>query len=228
MVMVPKGDRANVADMEQARRKKKGGRPSGLGYDPVAGEEVATETLERSLADVDPESDVFAQVGKRGYSEHRFYIRSTDANGHGDHLRVRLPQGIEAQVYGIVRDVPEYRTIQYLIRDALVHRLEYLQKRYRLTDDARRLMELERWRADSEKRSAEISALTATVTDVADKLTAAWEAKDYALFAQELNEADEQIDWLREPYKTRLVDIVTDWKRRGRKELDRVRDQMDE
>lgn len=227
MVMVPKGPRANVSDIE-AQRRKKGGRPSGLGYDPAEGEEYATPTLERDRAAADPESDVFAQVGVRGYSEHRFYIRSTDAKGHGEHLRVRVPQGIEAQVYGAVRDVPEYRTVQDFARDAMVHRLEYLQKRYSLSDDGRRTLELERWQADSEKRSAEITTMTSAVVDVAAKLADAWDAEDFSLFAQELGEAEEQVDWLRDPYKSRMLRVIEEWKRKGKAELERIRRQRDE
>lgn len=226
MVMVPKGPRANVRDIESAPSSRPRGRPSGLGYDPEASEEYATETLERHGSD--PETDVFSLVGKRGYSEDRFYTRSTDAQGHGEHLRVRMPQGIEAQVYGAVREVSEYRTVQDLMRDAVVHRLEYLQKRYKMSDEARRLLELERLRADSDRRSQDIDTMTDAVVDLGEKLSKAWEAKDYAMVAEELEEGSELIDWLREPYRGQVKQLLADWRARSKEAIDARQKQQEE
>lgn len=224
MAIVPKGPRANVTSIDAKRPR---GRPSGLGYDPETGEEITKPTLERGQR-ADPESDIFALVEQRGYSEDRFYTNSSDVRGHSKMLRIWIPQGIDAQVYGAVNEVPQYRTVQDLVRDAILHRLEYLQRRYQLTDDGRRLLELERWRADSEKRSLEIDTMTGAVDGVSDKLMKAWEAEDYSLFAQELTEAEEQVDWLRDPYKTRMLEVIANWRRKGKAELERVRRQLEE
>lgn len=229
MVMVPKGPRANVSDIGAAREKRARGRPSGLGYDPSTGEEVIGPTLERQPGEADPESQVFAAYGKQlGYSEDRFYTKSSDQRGHSQMLRVWLPQGIDAQVYAAVNDIPQYRTVQDFVRDAIVHRLEYLQKRYKISKAMQRLLDLERSRAESERRSAEVDTMTAAIDEVAAALTKTWEAGDYALFAQEIDEAEALIDQLRDPYQQRLSKMVGDWKRRGRDELERIRQQMDE
>lgn len=223
MAMTPKGPRAATAatlgDIDSQRAKRARGRPSGLGYDPATGEEFAKPTLERGAAELDPESDVFAQIGARGYSEDRFYCNSSDQRGHSKMLRVWIPQGIDAQVYGAINEIPQYRTTQDFIRDAMLHRLEYLQKRYSLTDQGRRLLEIERWKADSERRSTEIQTMTSAVGSVADRLAESWAAEDYQLFKQEYEEAKDQIDWLRDPYKARMVELLKEWGRKAGAEI---------
>jgi hypothetical protein len=219
--IVPKGPRANVSSLATARKRVRG-RPSGLGYDPEASEEYASPTLEQHGAD--PDTDVFALVGQRGYSEDRFYTKSTNQQNHSKELRVALPQGLDAQVYGVVRDVPEYRSLQDFFRDAIVHRLEYLQKRYRISESGRRLLELERLRADSDRRSADIDTMTEAVSDLGVKLTKAWEAQDYAVLVEELEEGAELLDWLRQPYRGQVERLLDEWKGRAR---DKIKERME-
>lgn len=237
MTLTPKGPRAataatagsaSISNIDSQRAKRQRGRPSGLGYDPESGEEVAGPTLERFPGDADPESDVLAVIGTRGYSEDRFYTKSSDERGHSKMLRLWIPQGIDAQVYGATNEIPQYRTVQDFMRDAIVHRLEYLQKRYKLSDQGRRLLELERWKADSERRSVEIQTMTSAVNGVGERLTEAWAAEDYSLFVQEMREAEEQIDWLRDPYKERMITLLKEWKRKAASEIAKVRDKNEE
>lgn len=222
MVLVPKGPRANVSDMEAARSKR-AGRPGGLGYDPATEAEHAGTNYRE-----DGETDVWAVVGRRGYSEHRFYTRSVNSHNHGERTTIRIPQGFDSLLHSIVREVPEYGHLNDMIRDALVHRAEYIQRRYKLNPETQRLLELERLRADSDRRAQDIATMRATVDDITAKLQDAWDGGDYGMFAQELDEADELIDWLREPYTSRVVGLVKDWKVRAKVELERLRQQSED
>lgn len=225
MGIVPKGPRAGDAASAAATAKvrdigsakSKGGRPSGLGFDPSTGEEVYAQTYR-------PESeyDVFGTVRATGYSEDRFYTRSVNADGHGERITVRVPQGIDSQLYAAVADIPEYRSIQDLFRDAVMHRLEYLQKRHKLSEDAIRMLVLERYRADSDRRSQEIDNLTAAVESIEEKCQKAWTTGDYQLLAEELERGGETMEWLREPYKGRAEGILKEWKQKARGELERL------
>ena len=218
--MVPKGPRANVSDMEAARRKK-GGKPGGLGYDPAAGQEHASATYRQ-------EYDPLAPEGMPGYDERRFYTRSVDANGHGEKMQVRVPQGVDAQIYGAVRDIPEYRHVNDFWRDAAVHRLEYLQRRHLMSPAMLAFLQLERWQADLERHDAEIIHKTALIDDVAAKLERAWGAEDYGLFALQLEEAERQVDALRDPYQRRLIAVLKEWRHKGRAELERLRQEQED
>lgn len=216
--MVPKGPRAGeatVRDITSARSK--GGRPSGLGYDPATEQEHQTGASRQPRAD--PETDVFNVVGQRGYSEDRFYTKSTNEHNHGAELRVRVPQGIDSQIHAAVSDVPEYRNAQDFWRDAAVHRLEYLQKRYSISEEGQRFLELERLTADRERRTRDIDTMDATVTDLGEKLERAWSRRDYGMLAKELEEGDELIDWLREPYHSEVRDLLAEWNRKARAKI---------
>src|SRR5690606_13479962 len=88
----------NVRDIEEGKGKgrggggggrRRGGRPSGLGYDPAKGEEVRSETyLDAATRESTSETDVFTLVNERGYRPERFYTRSINADGHGEKLNV--------------------------------------------------------------------------------------------------------------------------------------------
>lgn len=214
MGMVPKGpagDAKKVRDIDTAPSKM--GRPSGLGYNPATGEHHQTGQRDAS------ETNVFDVIPAKGYSEARFYTKSTNEHNHGEMLRVRVPQGIDSQIYAAVNDIAEYRSQQDFWRDAAVHRLEYLQKRYSISEEARRLLELERMTADSERRNTDIKIMRATVANLNDKLTEAWDALDYGMLAKELEEAEELVNWMREPYCSQVQTILKDWNDRSRQKI---------
>lgn len=221
MTIVPKGPRAGNATGAAVRHidsaKSRGrGRPSGLGYDPSTGQEQYAETYQ------DAEYDVFGTVREAGYSEDRFYTRSTDLRGHGSVLRITMPQGLDSQVYAAVNEIPEYRSVQDFFRDAALHRLEYIQRRYKISEGGQRMLVLERYRADREQRSQEIDSLTTTVEEISEGCQKAWDANDYGLLAQELEKGGEAMEWLRDPYRSKVDKILKDWKGRAKEELTKM------
>lgn len=62
------------------------------------------------------------------YSQNKFYTKATDGRGHSENVQVKLSPNIIGALSSIVQSkgIPEYRTIQDIIRDAVVHRLHYL------------------------------------------------------------------------------------------------------
>lgn len=210
-----KRPRAAVRDISTAPSRGRG-RPAGDGYDPETGEEMMG-TRGKS-----PEYDVLALVDERGYRPERFYTRSLDKRGHGENLRVRVPQGIDSQMYAAVKEIAQYDSLQDLIRDAVVHRLEYLQHHYALTDDVRRMVELERMEADSDRAVAEVQSMSASVKQLDEALKEHYEAHDWQMFADELIRGDERAEWLREPYQQRALDVLREWRTRGRTALEKL------
>ncbi len=63
------------------------------------------------------------------YSPDKFYIKATDDHGHSELVHLKVPPGVLSAIAQIVqsRAIPEYRTSQDLIRDAIIHRLHYLR-----------------------------------------------------------------------------------------------------
>lgn len=201
-----------------------GGRPTGLGYDPASGEThrgksklyAPKETGEGSRAEV----DVFSLVDEKGYRADRFYTRSTNQDGHGEKLQVRVPQGIDSQMHAAVSEIPEYRSLQDLARDAIVHRLEWLQQHYKLSDSARRFVELERHTADMNRITSEITTMTNAVDDLKMGLETAYASRDWGLMKEVLDNGDEMVEWMRDPYRARVVQEMKDWRGRVKEELE--------
>lgn len=64
------------------------------------------------------------------YSPDRFYTRATDKKGHSETVHLKIPPELASAIAHIVqsRAIPEYRTSQDMIRDAIFHRLRYLRE----------------------------------------------------------------------------------------------------
>lgn len=216
-----KRPRAGVRDIATARGRKGRGRPAGLGFDPTAGEDVRGATYKDSSGD-DGEFDVFTLVDERGYRPDRFYTRSVNADGHGERMQVRVPQGIDSQILGVIKDVAQYRSPQDFWRDAALHRLEWLQHNYTISDSLRRFLELERMQADSDQAVDEVRTMKASVERLGEALGEHYEAGDWQMFADELIRGDERAEWLREPYRAKALHVLKEWRTRGRAALEKM------
>lgn len=193
------------------RAANRGGRPSGLGYDPETGESHSTG-----------EHDLFTFTGgEKGYRPDRFYTKSTDQRGHGEKIQVRVPQGIDSQVHAAVRDIPEYRSLQDFVRDALVHRLEWVQKQYQLGEEAERILALERFEADNKAYRDDMERMDQASTELEESLVIAVERKDWSTFTQVLGQGDELMEWLRDPYRTKCAEVLQTYRLRHRDDVRR-------
>lgn len=200
-----------------------GGRKDSLTYDPSTGEEVTPKGYKASATrDSEIEFDVFTLVDDRGYREDRFYTRSVNADGHGTRMQVRVPQGIDSQMHAAVAEVPEYKTVHDLIRDAVIHRLEFLQKRYNLGDGARRMLELERIRAGMAHRNQETEEMQGAVDDLEEKLQSLYNKEDWSMMLEEFDKGSELLDWLRDPYRSRAAEIMGKWKATTKRQIQRM------
>lgn len=212
------GKQAEVRHIKSAGHG--GGRKTSFTYDPATGLESAPKGYKsEATRDSDSEFDVFTLVESHKYREDRFYTRSVNADGHGERMQVRVPQGIDSQMHAAVGEVPEYKTIHDLIRDAVIHRLEFLQKRYNLGDGARRILELERIRSDMSKQNQETETMQEAVDDLNDSLQRLWDKQDYGMMAEVLTTGGEMFEWLRDPYKGKALATLERWKATARVEL---------
>lgn len=69
------------------------------------------------------------------YDQDRIYAHSTDGKGHYERIRVKLTPSMEAELARLVASQAlPYRTIEDVIRDALVHRLHYHMTTVRISN----------------------------------------------------------------------------------------------
>lgn len=217
--MVPKGDASNVRSIKSAGHA--GGRRTSRTYNPATGEDAASRG---SLA----EYNAFT-VETSGYREDRFYTRSVDADGHGQKLNLRVPQGIDSQMYAAVAEIPEYRTIHDLIRDAVLHRLEYLQKRYSLSHKAQIMLSRERAKADRHERVQDSDEQEAMVKEMDDTLGMLHQRGDWSLLAEELEADSETAEFsMRGEYQRQAQMVIRKWKEKSKEQIAKHREMLDE
>ena len=215
------GGGSNVRSIRSAGHG--GGRKTSTTYDPATGLESTPKGYKaEATRESDAEFDVFSLVDDRKYSEARFYTRSVNADGHGERMQVRVPQGIDSQMHAAVAEVPEYKTIHDLIRDSVIHRLEFLQKRYNLGDGARRILELERIRSDLTRHSQETETMQEAVDDLEAALQRLWDKQDYGMMREMLDTGSEMYEWLRDPYKGKALGVLERWKATARVEMEKL------
>lgn len=88
-----------------------------------------------------PDDDSWS-VQSHGYKISNFYTRSTDSRGHKESIHLKVPPEIASTMSQIVQkgSIPQYRTVQDLIRDAIVHRLHYLNEQHLMDQESHRLV----------------------------------------------------------------------------------------
>ena len=71
-------------------------------------------------------ADPFDLSDRTAYSVTRFYTRATNAHDHSRNVQVPMPSDIHAEIMRWVGIIPEYRSAQDVIRDAVRHRIQQL------------------------------------------------------------------------------------------------------
>lgn len=148
--------------------------------DPFRGH-IDAETMIRQAGENLPPS----MVPHDRYSPDHFYTRATDNRGHSREFRVPVPQDLGALVEMCWRAIPDYRSPADFIRDAIIHRGQYLADSYgrlELTDGLVRqrvMAELERMEIEQEQEAVYV----ARMNDVLDEEIARGSKRGVALAA---------------------------------------------
>jgi len=144
-----------------------------------------------------------------GYDPHHFYVSSSDGNGRTSAMRVNVPPAILAEMTAIVQSgrVAEYKTVQAIVRDALVHRMRFLSKA--LKD--RRIGNAVTWemhQAQIDRVNAEIDSIDRFMASLEEALKRAAKAQDWVLLEDLVRDYQVQIVKMREPYRRQALAMV--------------------
>lgn len=145
--------------------------------------------------------DPFGTDSGRGeYSPDKFYTASTDDKGHHAALRTTsIPPYIQSAMREIIeqRYIPEYRQMGDIVRDALVHRLQYLKKHHpRLSELGRLILAQENMerRLQIRKEAIRLAERCAEVVKASISVGDTDEAKEaIAEFLEALVDVDEKV-----------------------------------
>lgn len=146
--------------------------------------------------------------GANDYDPDEFYVRSTNKHDHSEQTRLRIPGDVLAELGALIasKDIPEYRTISDFFRDAAVHRLHYIAE----MSGSERMMylvqtEVRAARIDAAEREA--AANQAIVDGWGKRVKAAKDGRDEIGLGKAREFIQDDIEWIREPYRSMLVEI---------------------
>lgn len=162
---------------------------------------------------VDPHTershDPFKLEGSDDYSEEFFYCRSTDGHGHSDNYQVRVPPEISAALGWIVQSgkIPEYRKIQAIFRDALIHRLHFISS---LMDDPRleEVVTVERQLTKLYNRQQKMKAIKDVIAQTESILREAAEIEDWDSLGDSIQDAEQAAELMPRPYQIKLEQVM--------------------
>ncbi|GIV04083.1 MAG: hypothetical protein KatS3mg015_2913 [Fimbriimonadales bacterium] len=151
--------------------------------------------------------DPFAQESHE-YSPNKFYTRAVDKQGHKETLHVPVPPAIYAAVSELIasRKFPALRTPQDFVRDAIIHRLHYLSTM--AGGDYDDIVARETFLADVQRLKSEATELEQLLLQTEELLKIAQSTADDQLFDTAIEHAMDRADSIREPYRTRLHQLV--------------------
>lgn len=143
-----------------------------------------------------------------GYSIHEFYMDASDSRGHNRQQQFRMPEHVIGEVASIVNrgDTP-YRTPSDLYRDAINHRLHYINKVYVGSDRLQSMLDIEKRATQLEADRREIDAHKAYLENVKRVLDDAKEFEDWGLLKDTVKEIREDTVKMRSPWDKRTLEL---------------------
>lgn len=150
-----------------------------------------------------------------GYSVEKIYPAARITSGSKDDVAVsftvRVPAWMSRQIDEIIQGavIPEYGTRQDLFRDALLHRMVWIQERLG-SQRLRSRMTVAMLDADIELQTREIEQTMAVLEKTKRLLEHARSVKDHGLVAEIRSWGRDSATQLREPYRGELLAILGD------------------
>lgn len=145
------------------------------------------------------------------YAVNKFYTSSIE-NKHGNHRTIKnvpIPPGLMGQMSALVQSgrIPAYKTIQDIVRDAIVHRLHYLAD---FTADAEMKSVVEQEVLDSNriKIMDRMKKYKDTVSQFTDALFLTKMERDTEAYTAVLKELNTAIPFYPEPYRSQLENLA--------------------
>lgn len=162
---------------------------------------------------------------KADYDINRFYCRAKDKDGHSTTVHVKIPDDLAGELAALVQSgrISDYRTMQDVMRDGLVHRLHWvLEHIHDLPNEeslrsalARQVVHNETLRYQEEL--AELSALPGAIETVCET---ALQSGDLEQLGRYLEMQTEHVEHLREPFRTQILSIIDRYGQRIRDRLE--------
>lgn len=147
--------------------------------------------------------------GATKYDPNAFYIGTRNGYDHSARSTVYLRPELQAAILEMIgtRVIPEYKTFQDVVRDALHHRMEALRTVVN-TPEFEEIVRDERRRATKAKFERKMKEMTDEVASLEETLKQAWQCNDNETLAGVINEYETQLEDFREPYRNQIEQLI--------------------
>lgn len=161
------------------------------------------------------------------YREDEFYTRSVDGKGHQKHLRVNVPPVMFARMNELANDdgLPDYRTVQDVARDAIEHRLKWLQDNKGVLEEYEQAGQVSRAMSRVESLRAKTQELDNFIDQLHQGMAEAQRSLDLIRVEELTSIAATTLDSLAGDQYEQVRDIWKDgqgWLRRFREQVDKA------
>ena len=164
-------------------------------------------------------TDPWGVAQSNKYSVDNFYTGTSGNNTTTNIGAVRLPSSLYAEMAALIQSgvVPEYRHMQEIIRDAVIHRMKYLGEQRKQGNLVREVTVHMRLDAiDKLKKRRE--ACEAIVRTSRDEFTIASGEENLHGIVDSLREAIDSLEILAQPYRGQMEEMILKYEER-RKQL---------
>lgn len=141
------------------------------------------------------------------YDPSRFYTGSKDRQGHSTVIHVKIPDHFVGRLNEMRDLVKEYRSHADMVRDALIHRVYWLEENLEglePSDLTKAIMLHE----SLDRRRREIQSMTDLVKSAEDVFSSLKALNDVNGIVEEMEMHRNIAFTVREPYRTRLLDVL--------------------
>lgn len=155
--------------------------------------------------------DPFELDDVRSYAATKFYCTSTNANDHSDFIKVRVPQGYAGMLRAAGEKFPQYRgDVGAVVRDAIVHRLHYLNEEYLHDPAFEAELEIERVNLQVVALGQRMETLRRNVEKLTQVIYGARDTGDRDTLLQAIELAETQAQLLPEPYRGQVEELISE------------------
>lgn len=158
------------------------------------------------------------------YDPSAFYCETTDSKGHGDTVSTKIPPHVKGMLMHMVSEYPQaYKNIAAVVRDAIRHRVEYLERNKGMLADSEAVRLYKMLEHDLQTRHVRES-LQRMVDEIREQSRAFIGSNDYEGWVEWVTRKEADLQFIREPYRTagmRRIKAAT-------KRWDAIRSEMDD
>lgn len=147
----------------------------------------------------------------QGYDVSKFYVKGSDTKKgqQREHFRVYLQPHLADQIAELIasKNIPQYRTVGDMFRDAMFHRLTYLREQIS-SGELKRLLNHEMFKSEMAAVRIEMDIQNENVRTAQGLINDALSSSDRGVMERMVGLAERYLGVTREPYRSKIQAMI--------------------